>query len=240
MQSYGRTKAGASGINADSFYISQDRKVFAVADGASGAYDKTAAGRICTETFEYNQYNQSKIKQIDYIIKCFNEANEKLISKSREDRALSFGTLTAAVINDGIMTIGAVGDTPAYLIHGDNIIKAIAPKKRYSQLIELGILSETKIKEAISIIPNEMWSLFDSYLPMVIPDIATAEYKVNKGDILIICTDGISDYIEENELVSILRKAESLESACDMLFSLVEERCPVNKLDDRTIIMAMI
>ena len=46
MQCYGKTIVGASGVNADSFYISQDIKVLAVADGASGAYNKVA-GRIC-------------------------------------------------------------------------------------------------------------------------------------------------------------------------------------------------
>lgn len=238
MQCYGRTVVGASGVNADSLYVSQDNKVFAVADGASGAYDKVAAGRICTDSVQKNLYNSNMGKPADYIIKCIKEANEGLTEKSKTDGRLSFGTLTVAIIHEGLLTVGAVGDTPAFLIRGDKIIRAIKSKRRYARLIEFGVLTEEEIERIISSIPNVMWSQFDNFLPMIIPDIAIAEYEVSEDDILIICTDGISDCIENDEYVHILRSSKSLESACNTLFTLVEDRCPENNLDDRTIIIA--
>lgn len=238
MQCYGKSVVGASGVNADSFYISADKKVFAVADGASGAYDKVAAGKICTEALSSSPYVMTEISASDYIRQCITTANENLTIKSKQDGKHTFGTLTAAVIDNGVLTVGAVGDTPAYLIQGDKAIKAIKPKRRYQKLIEFGVLTEGEITKAISLLPNQMWSQFDNFLPMIIPDIAIAEYQIHKDDVLIICTDGISDCIEEHEFIEILKEAESLEAASNKIYSLVDSRCPANRLDDRTIIIA--
>lgn len=52
MEHYGLTKIGASRVNADSYYISQNREIFAIADGASGAFDKVESGVICMDVIK--------------------------------------------------------------------------------------------------------------------------------------------------------------------------------------------
>ncbi|WMM25473.1 SpoIIE family protein phosphatase [Tissierella sp. MB52-C2] len=240
MEYYGLTEVGASGINADSYYISQDEKVFAVADGASGAFDKVEAGIICMNAIKELDYHSLGLNSQQYIFRCINAANNRLIEKSQLDRHLSFGTMTMAVVDEGRLSIGAVGDTPAFLIQGNKIRKIIKPKKRYAKLIELGILTEEEIDKAISSIPDEMWSMFDNFLPMVIPQIAVEEYLISQNDILIICTDGVSDWIDEDEFVDVLRSSSSIEQSCRKLFSIVNERCSANKLDDKTIIVVQV
>lgn len=237
MEYYGLAEVGASGINADSYYISQDRKILSIADGASGAFDKVGAGVICMDVIKEFDFYSSGLKPQEYILQCINDANNRLIRKSQQDGYLSFGTMTMVVIDEGRLSIGAVGDTPAFLIQGNKIRKIIKPKKRYAKLIELGILTEQEIDKAISSIPSEMWSMFDNFLPMVIPQIAVEEYLISKNDILIICTDGVSDWLYEEEFVSVLRSTSSIEQSCRKLFSIVNERCPANKLDDKTIII---
>lgn len=240
MEYYGLTEVGASGINADSYHISQDRKIFAIADGASGAFDKVGAGVICMNVIKELNYHYSGLKPQEYILHCINVANNRLIEKSQLDGHLSFGTMTMAVVDEGRLSIGAVGDTPAFLIQGNQIRKIIKPKKRYAKLIELRILTEEEIDKAISSIPCEMWSMFDNFLPMVIPQIAVEEYLISQNDILIICTDGVSDWIDEDEFLDILRDSSSIEQGCKKFFSIVDERCSANKLDDRTIIVVQV
>lgn len=240
MDYYVLTEVGASGVNADRYYISQDKKIFAMSDGASGAFDKVGAGIICMDIVKELDYSSLGLNPRDYIMHCINEANNRLIKKSQQDGELSFGTMTMAVINEGKLSVGAVGDTPAFLIQGNTIRKIIKPKKKFSKLIELGILTVKEIDKAISSIPNEMWSVFDNFLPMVIPQIAVEEYMVSDNDILIICTDGVSDWIDDNEFINILRTSGSFEEGCRNLFSIVNEKCPANKLDDKTITVAYI
>lgn len=83
-----------------------------------------------------------------------------------------------------------------------------------------------------------MISLFDIYLPMIVPKIAIEEYEVNNGDILIICTDGISDWISLEEFASIFSSNKSLNECFDEILNLVEKRCDSNRLDDRTLVVA--
>ena len=85
-----------------------------------------------------------------------------------------------------------------------------------------------------------MYSIFDNFLPMVIPQIAVEEYLISQNDILIICTDGVSDWIDEEEFVDVLRSSSSIERGCKKFFSIVNDRCPANRLDDKTIIVVQV
>ncbi|MGF7056846.1 hypothetical protein [Brassicibacter mesophilus] len=100
MNCFGLTEVGASSINADSYYISRDNNVFAISDGASGAFDKVGAGVICMNTVKEFDYSYLNLKPLDYIIHCIKEANDRLVKKSQKDGCLSFGTMTMAVISN--------------------------------------------------------------------------------------------------------------------------------------------
>ena len=156
MEYYGLTEVGSSGINADSYYISQDRKIFAISDGASGAFDKIGAGTICMDTIKELDYLSMNLKPHEYIISCINESNSRLIKKSQQDGFLTFGTMTMVVIEDNKLSIRIVGDTHSFLIQEDKIKKIIKPKKKFTKLIEVGILTEEEVNKAILSIPNVM------------------------------------------------------------------------------------
>lgn len=238
MEHYAISLVGASGCNGDAYWVSEDCKIVAVADGASGAFDKVAASSICMDIFRNFPYISAGMSPIEYIEHCFKQANQELVKKSQDDGQLSFGTLTVAVIENNIITVGAVGDTLAFLLQGNVIKKVTSPRKRYTQLVELGILSEEQIHKSIYQLPNEMWSLFDNFLPMVIPEIALSQHEARKGDTLAICSDGLSDCVNLDELKEVLDKPLSLQESCNNLICIVKDRCPINKLDDITVVLA--
>lgn len=75
----------------------------------------------------------------------------------------------------------------------------------------------------------------ENFLPIIVPAVATNSVDLQKDDITFICSDGISDWLENAELVKIFT-TEELTFACNLIFDLVKERCPKNWLDDMTII----
>ena len=97
-------------------------------------------------------------------------------------------------------------------------------------------MSNEEINKAISSIPNEMISLFDVYLPMIVPEVTIEEYKVNKGDILFICSDGISDWVRLEEFILILDSNISLNECLKIIMDLVEKRCDTNSLDIKVVV----
>ena len=115
MEVFGRSIVGASRVNADRYFKSEDMKVLAVADGASGAFDKVAAGEYCVSTLQKINYSNVCMNPMQYLESCFMAANNALIEKSQKDGKLSFGTLTLAIIDNGIVTVGAIGDTQYFL-----------------------------------------------------------------------------------------------------------------------------
>ena len=240
MHIFSRTLVGGSGINGDDFYTSSDGRVLVIADGASGAYDKVAASSLCIKAVkEFESIgNIENAKQ--FVENCIYRANNYLVEKSQRDRKLTFGTLTMAVVDNEDIIIGAVGDTPAFLISGSSIKKLVKPKKIYSNGVEHGVINEEEAEKAISSLPGIMHSMFLMYLPMVVPNISYFQGKAKTGDYLLICTDGISDWISESEIVKLLTGNDDLNEIGEEIYALVIERCPRDRMDDATMILAKI
>jgi protein phosphatase len=236
MESYCKSIVGSSGVNGDKCFISGNKSVFAVADGASGAKDKAYASLCCIKTLEELQFNSSETSPAEYIKYSINQANKYLIQKSQADGKLSFGTFTLSVYNDGILYTGAVGDTPAFLFRKESIIQLVKPKKRYSNTVEHGVITEEEAERAAKSLPGPLQSSFEYFLPMIIPDIALSNIQVNSGDVLIICCDGISDWVKPEEMRLILMKHQLFKDACEEIMNKSEINCRENYLDDRTIV----
>jgi protein phosphatase len=240
MDVFCRSIVGASGINADQCLISEDMKVFAVADGASGAFDKVAAGEYCVRALQHANYSSSGMKPLQYLDSCFMAANNALIEKSQKDGKLSFGTLTMAIIDNGIVTVGAIGDTPIFLISNNKIMKVVKPRKRYALAIEYNQITEEDAEKAVSSLPGCMHSMFENYIPMVIPEIAKSQCKVNPGDTVIICSDGVSDWVTIDEFFKWFGDSRSVQDVCEDILKTVIERCGSSNMDDTTIVVAKV
>lgn len=171
-----------------------------------------------------------------YITHCIDVANERLIEKSQNEGKLSFGTISLCVLKDNILYAGAVGDTPLFIIKENLIIRLVKPKKRYSNAVEHGVISEEDAEKAVQSLPGPLQSTFDSFLPMIIPQIALSSIEINRNDVLFICCDGITDWVKPEEIVEVLRNIDTLDKGCIEILNKVEERCPQNCLDDRTIV----
>lgn len=236
MEAYSKSIVGSSRVNGDKCFISGNKSVFAVADGASGAKDKVQASLCCIKPLEEMPFNSSEISSAEYIKHSINQANKYLVEKSQADGKLSFGTFTLSVYSDGILYTGAVGDTPAFLFKKESIIQLVKPKKRYSNAVEHGVITEEDAERAVKNLPGPLQSTFEYFLPMIIPDIALSSIQIDSGDVLIICCDGISDWVKPDEMRLILMQHQLFEDACDEIMNKSEINCSENYLDDRTIV----
>lgn len=240
MEVFGKSIVGASGINADRYFISEDIKVFAVADGASGAFDKVAAGEYCLRALQKANYGDSGMNPMQYLDYCFTTANNSLIERSQKDGKLSYGTLTMAVIDNGVVTVGAIGDTPVFLISNNEIKKIVKPRKRYALAIEYNQITEEVAERAVSSLPGCMHSMFENYIPMVIPEVANAQCGVNPGDTVIICSDGVSDWVTKEEFLNWFGSSRSVQEVCETILEEVIERCGMSNMDDTTIVVVRV
>ena len=222
---YGNSLVGTSGINGDAFYISSDHTTFLLADGASGAGEegKVLMSRLCVEMVKKNPFLPSALSPKLYIDKIIWSINNELIRISQKQKRYIFGTLVLCVVWEHTATIASVGDSPAFLIQENSVVRVAQAKKRYQNLIDLGLYSRKQLEEAVHELPEHMWSMFDSYLPMVVPDYEITELEMKQGDCIVLCSDGISDYVEPQTIKDSIKK-ENLPQSIRQIINLARER----------------
>lgn len=184
-------------------------------DGYKGG---EVASRLATESAKkYIQNNFSNIsKEKEEILKLIKDAveyaNMVVYEKSKEDEELEgMGTtLEVCLIYNNKAYIGHVGDSRVYRIRKEVIRKLTKDHSYVQQLIE-----DKKItrEEAKNHPKKNMITKALGCTPYVEPDLRARNFE--KGDIFIICSDGLSNMLDEKRIYEIIK--EDLENAAERL-----------------------
>ena len=217
---YGNTLTGSSGVNGDNFYISPDKQLFVLADGASGAgkNGKVIMSSTCVDIARQFSFVSSGLSPREYIALLFHKINQALIEISQKERTLCYGTIIIAFIYCDELWVTTYGDSPAYLMK-DNKIKRIARnRKRYEDMIEDGYITREQYEGYIKNMHERMWSAFDRFIPEIVPNKVIERYVLSPGDMLIACSDGLSDWIEPEQMFERIGK-QKIDTAVDELIT---------------------
>lgn len=201
--------------------MSSNYSLLIAADGMGGANAGEVASRMASvaiRNFVFENFNFYKDKEEllrDAIIK----SNEETYKRSLEDDRLNgMGTtMTCCLLVDNWYYIGHVGDSRAYVINKNGITKITLDHSYVQQLIDNGSITES---EAINH-PNRN---------VITRCIGTEEYVVidtkigsfNAKDIMVLCTDGLTGYVNSNEILDIISLKQ--EDAVEDLIKLANER----------------
>ncbi|MFA7193228.1 MAG: hypothetical protein WC131_03850 [Bacilli bacterium] len=254
--SFGNSVVGTSGINGDKFFISHNNNAatLLLSDGASGAgsQGKTKMSECCVRVVKENPFDPLKQSPKDYIKQMIWKMNNELIDISQKNNNNTFGTVVICVVansncnsnnnnkKNSKATFASIGDSPAYLIH-NNFIKRIAKTKRsYSNLVDMGLYTEEELEKYIHQLPEHMWSMFDRFIPMVVPSYSCEETEIYNGDIIAICSDGVSDYLQADEIMRLINPF-NLEQSVNVIIdtaknNAIKERSEV-QYDDITLVL---
>ncbi|MDR7869893.1 MAG: Stp1/IreP family PP2C-type Ser/Thr phosphatase [Tissierellaceae bacterium] len=235
----GKTDNGLSRENnQDSLFISdlEDLPLFIVADGMGGHNAGEIASNIAVETIkEKFLENRNKLINKDNIIKTIEEsiceANKKIYFEALSTPHYSgMGTtLTMAYIFDESVYIGHIGDSRAYYIDDSGIEQITEDDSLVNELIKNGSITkeEAFTHPQRNVITKALGTSIDIDI-----NVQTLEYKV--GNILIICSDGLSNMVKENRILDIVKSEENVKLACERLVELAKEN---GGLDNITIII---
>jgi len=216
---------GTSGINGDSFFISQDQTTILLSDGASGAGKdgKVIMSHLCVETIKNNPFSLCGLTAKEYLENMLWQINNELITISQKNKKYIFGTLVICVVQDNIATVITSGDSPAYLISEQSIVRIAKTKKAYQNLIDMGLYSEIQLEEAVHKLPEHLWSMFDRYIPMVVPIYSLEEVEMKSGDMIVLCSDGISDYTKPQYMKDIIN-VHNLRESINLIINEAKEK----------------
>lgn len=215
-------------INQDSFYKCkiEDLSVFVVADGMGGHKAGEVASYTVVETVE-EMINSSKEALIShsleipkFINEVLNESNKRVYEKSNSSIEYEgMGTtVTMAVFYNDEIFLGHIGDSRAYLIRNQEILQITQDHSLVAELVRNGSISE---KEAINHPQKNIITRALGTNENVKIDILSK--SVNEGDIVLLCTDGLSNMVSDDMIKDILLTSNDIQEGCERLVSAANE-----------------
>lgn len=194
--------------NEDSLIVAPP--LYAVADGMGGH----AAGEVASEIAVRTVAERAPdIADTAALSAAVIEANNAVIAAARKKGRAGMGTtLTAAVVAGERLAIAQVGDSRAYLLHQNKMQQITRDHSLMADMIEAGELTEeeARVHPKRSVITRALGSD-----PGMQPDLY--EINVAAGDRLLLCTDGLSNMIDDNRIESILIRTRDPQRAASIL-----------------------
>lgn len=213
--------------NEDSLVVTPP--LFAVADGMGGH----AAGEVASE-IAVRVLSEQAPEHPDgpALGRAVEEANRAVIQAAHEGRGRQgMGTtMTAAMLEGERLVIAQVGDSRAYLLHQGKLQQLTRDHSLMADMIEAGQLTpeEARTHPQRSVITRALGS--DTHLH---PDIY--EINVETGDRLLICSDGLSGMVFDDEIENTLRRVQDPQRCASQL---VNEAIAAGGHDNVTVIVA--
>jgi PPM family protein phosphatase len=185
--------------NEDNYVVAPP--LFAVADGMGGAQAGEVASQLAASALEAGDSDaQEATKRIDELIQ---EANRRIFDRASTDPSASgMGTtMTVALVEGMTVSIGHVGDSRAYLVRGEHMEQLTDDHSLVNELVKSGKLSEEEAQAhpQRSVITRAVGTDPDV-------DVDGFTIEAEEGDIFLICSDGLSDMVEDEEILELVHQ----------------------------------
>ena len=202
--------------NEDSMLSDPEHRIFAVADGVGGAQAGEVASQTAIEVLQEAFANQHAGEDVEDLMEiAIQRANDSIFRMSREQpRFAMMATTIVALHLDGLRaTVGHVGDSRLYRLAPDG---RLSRETDDHSLVEEEMRAGRLTPEQAANHPNRnVISRALGAEASVEVDMRT--FEVERGTVFILCSDGITRHVPDDELATVLRNARTLEGACEEL-----------------------
>jgi serine/threonine protein phosphatase PrpC len=203
--------------NEDAYFAAS--RCYAVADGMGGHKAGEVASEIAIEVVA-SEYEERGSVDFD-IAHCISKANRRVIQASRNrDELEGMGTtLTVVTLCDGVLRVGHVGDSRAYLLRADSVVQLTEDHSVVGELLRSGLLTpeEAECHPQRHAITRALG--FSENL-----DIDMGEHQLVPGDAVLLCTDGLHDIVADDEIAQTVSMWHDPDEACMELVKLARAR----------------
>ncbi len=204
--------------------------LFIVADGMGGHNAGEIASSMAIDEIKafiknnftkLGDYETNETEVHNLICDAIIYANDKIYKKAIMDSSChGMGTtLSLVLIIDKTIYIGHVGDSRIYLIRNNQIIRLTEDHSLVAELVKSGTI---KPEEAVrhpqkNVITRAIGTEYSV-------DTDSGHHNINDGDYIVLCTDGLSNLLEDEEIMNIVFDSVLLDDACDNLINTAKAR----------------
>jgi protein phosphatase len=199
--------------------------VLIVADGMGGAAaGEVASAMAITTAINLSLQNPNWSLRIDEAearaltekgVRYFEAIHRELSKRSRTDASLSgMGTTMTVAYTIGLdLFTFHVGDSRAYLFHGGTLERLTKDHTLAQMLVDEGRIPASDLG-AIGL-KHVLTNVVGATQGAIAPEIR--RFRLSAGDRILLCTDGLTDMIDEARIAETLLENESSQAACDAL-----------------------
>jgi serine/threonine protein phosphatase PrpC len=202
--------------NEDSLLSDSEHGIFAVADGVGGAQAGEVASQTAIEVLQEAFANQHVGEDVEDLMEiAIQRANDSIYRLSREQpRFAMMATTIVALHIDGLRaTVGHVGDSRLYRLAPDG---RLSRETQDHSLVEEEMRAGRLTPEQAATHPNR------NVISRALGAEASVEvdmhsFEVERGTVFLLCSDGITRHVPDEELSTVLHNARTLDAACEEL-----------------------
>src|SRR3954452_5069702 len=183
--------------------------LFAIADGMGGARAGEVASRLAAAALEDD--GAAAAAPEERVVELIQEANRRVFERANEDASASgMGTtMTVAIVDDGGVTIGHVGDSRAYRLRDGDLEQLTDDHSLVAELVRSGRLTpeEADAHPQRSVITRAVGTD---------PDVDVDAFTVpaEPGDVYLLCSDGLTDMVDDGIIRSVFDEhSDNLQAA---------------------------
>jgi serine/threonine protein phosphatase PrpC len=197
--------------NEDDYVV--EPPLFAIADGMGGAQAGELASSLAAGAVREDEGVAGSGER--HVAELIQEANRRVYQRSSQDAAVSgMGTtMTVALVEDGTVAFGHVGDSRAYLIRDGKLKQLTEDHSLVAELVRSGKLSpeEADTHPQRSVITRALGTDPDV-------DVDTFSVETKPDDLFMLCSDGLTSMVEDEVILQTVEKNRNdLQSAAKAL-----------------------
>jgi len=196
--------------------------VFALADGVGGQQKGEVAAQLAVETllagFSAAKSGEGHKALLARLIQA---ANLQVYEQGQASPA-SAGmatTIVASALRADRATIAHVGDSRCYLVRDGRARQITRDHSIAAEQVRMGILSASEAAES-----TNRHLLSRSVGNDMVVNVEIDEVQVQKGDLLLQCSDGLHGSVTPDDIAAVITRLDSLRAAAERLIAIANER----------------
>jgi PPM family protein phosphatase len=221
---------GAASLQPDvrAHVVGKEGSLFVVADGMGGAAAGELASEMATDTI-YKQLTRALSEEREVTPQRFAARLKEAVEAANSQihtyaaahpdvRGMGTTTTAAGLLGDHLF-LSQVGDSRAYLIRHGTAVQLTKDQSLMQRLVEAGELTEEEAAKS-----ERRNIILQALGPDARVKVDLTHQELRRGDILVLCSDGLSGQVTKDEIAAIASREPDLRTACEKLIALANER----------------
>jgi len=202
--------------NEDAAWLDEERGIYVVADGMGGHLAGEVASAMAIDAVKRMAENND-IASIALLRETVSAAHEAISARARENQNCSgMGTTISAMWRGGhYMYIAHVGDSRIYRLRHGKLEQITQDHSLVEELVRARIITRAEARNhpRRNIITRALGTSGENA-----PDLLAADME--KGDLWLLCTDGLTGMVDDEQIELVLSGRDSLDHMADTLIKM--------------------